>query len=100
MSQQKLIDKLEHQIGFVFHRLNCDGNHYAMQVRSDALERAMNHFALGCQLFRESIIWDGKWNVENNEMVKTCNPSPVLDAINKSMRAFSGFDVTKHEDAE
>lgn len=99
MSQKRLIEKLERHIGFVHHRLNCDGNYFADCIRPWALELAMDHFAIGCQLMRESIKNESKLK-EDGSFEKIEFPAPVLDAMKESFKAFNSFDVEEEEDFE
>lgn len=55
MNDLELIKRLERHIGFVYHRLNCDGNYYAFRVDGETLCQGLNKLGEGCQLMRQGM---------------------------------------------
>jgi hypothetical protein len=77
-SDLELIEKLERHIGFVYHRLNCDGNWYAQKIIPGKLEIAMHHYVLGGVYLRAALV-----DYDKSKTLKQ-----VSEEINKMMNSF------------
>ncbi len=69
MNDLQLIEKLERHIGFVYHRLNCDGNWYAFAIKPAQLNVALNKLGEGCLLLRSALV--GKEDSATPELVQS-----------------------------
>lgn len=77
MNDLQLIEKLERHIGFVYHRLNCDGNWYAKAINPEQLQTAMDKILEAMFMMRISIVSyaaehiNDEVSLESNKMINS-----------------------------